>query len=94
MKRPLFVLALLVIGFHAQTTPMALVVLDTSNRNPGKLPSNWQIKVNHGRPDISVCDDPGGACLHLKSVGASFARAISPWHTVRLRPLCLTAYSA
>jgi Protein of unknown function (DUF3047) len=52
---------------------MSLVVLETSTRNPGKLPSNWQIKVNHGRPDISVCDDPGGACLHLKSVGASFA---------------------
>ena len=29
------------------------------------------IKVNHGKPDLSVCDD-GPSCLHLKSVRASF----------------------
>lgn len=38
----------------------------------GHLPANWQIKVVHGKPDVSVCADGGGSCLHLKSNKASF----------------------
>jgi hypothetical protein len=34
---------------------------------------DWQIKVNHGRPEFDVCNDSSGPCLHLKSVSASFA---------------------
>lgn len=34
---------------------------------------DWQVKVNHGRPDFDVCQDDSGHCLHMKSVGASFA---------------------
>jgi hypothetical protein len=78
---------------------MALVVLDIVARNPGKLPSNWQIKVNHGRPDVSVCQESDGACLHLKSVGASFALervvdvdpAQMPWLTWRWKVAQLPA---
>ena len=33
---------------------------------------DWQIKVNHGRPDFGVCQDGSGPCLHLKSSAASF----------------------
>jgi hypothetical protein len=34
---------------------------------------DWQIKVNHGRPEYGVCqDNSAGPCLHLKSVSASF----------------------
>jgi len=33
---------------------------------------DWQIKVNHGRPEFGVCTDSAGPCLHLKSVNASF----------------------
>jgi hypothetical protein len=49
--------------------------LNTVNRVAGKLPSDWQIKVNHGRPEISVCNEGVGGepCIHLKSVKASFA---------------------
>ena len=52
-----------------------MVLLNTVNRAAGQLPSDWQIKVNHGRPEISVCRDGEGGepCLHLKSVKASFA---------------------
>lgn len=49
-----------------------MVVLDPSNWGSGRLPSDWQIKVNHGRPEVSVCSDPSGPCLHLKSVKSSF----------------------
>src|SRR5260370_19718551 len=33
---------------------------------------DWQIKMNHGQPQISVCQE-GESCLHLKSVRSSFA---------------------
>ena len=61
--------------YQARTAGSAVIVLDTANRAAGQLPSDWQIKVNHGRPQISVCRDGEGGepCLHLKSVKASFA---------------------
>src|SRR5580704_8536130 len=33
---------------------------------------DWQVKVNHGRPQFEVCQDNSGPCLHLKSEAASF----------------------
>ena len=33
---------------------------------------DWEVKVNHGRPEFGVCRDNSGPCLHLKSVAASF----------------------
>jgi len=51
---------------------LAFIVLNTGNWSAGHLPSDWMIKVNHGKPDLSVCDD-GPSCLHLRSVHASFA---------------------
>jgi hypothetical protein len=61
--------------YQARTAGSAVVLLNTANRGAGQLPSDWQIKVNHGRPEISVCNDGQGGepCLHLKSVKASFA---------------------
>jgi hypothetical protein len=49
-----------------------MVVLNTAVSGPGRLPSDWQIKVNHGKPDISVCMEEDVACVHLKSVKAYF----------------------
>lgn len=56
-----------------KTAQLAVIVLNTVNWSAGRLPSDWQIKVNHGKPDVSVCTDSSGSCLHLKSVKASFA---------------------
>jgi hypothetical protein len=61
-----------VLIFQAHTTPLALVVLNTERLSPGKLPYDWQFKVNHGRPDVSVCNDGNIPCIHLRSVHASF----------------------
>jgi Protein of unknown function (DUF3047) len=58
--------------FQAQTSPLAFVALNRQSLNPGTLPPDWQIKVSHGRPDVSVCSGPDGPCLHLKSASASF----------------------
>jgi hypothetical protein len=58
--------------FQAQTSPLAYIALNRQSLNPGKLPPDWQIKVSHGRPDVSTCSGPDGPCLHLKSASASF----------------------
>lgn len=50
---------------------MAFIVLNTTNWSSGRLPSDWMIKVTHGKPEISVCGD-GDSCLRLKSVRSSF----------------------
>lgn len=73
MKKLLLFSAILVLIFQARTAPLAFIVLNTAGWDPGRLPSNWQVKVNYGHPDFSVCSDDLGPCLHLKSVKASFA---------------------
>jgi hypothetical protein len=75
LKRLLVIGTILVFVYQARTAGSAVVLLNTANRGAGQLPLDWQIKVNHGRPEISVCRDGEGGepCLHLKSVKASFA---------------------
>ena len=51
---------------------MAFIVLNTASWGSGRLPMDWRIKMNHGNPDISVCQETE-SCLHLKSVKSSFA---------------------
>ncbi len=50
-----------------------MVVMSTAGRDGGRMPAGWEIKVNHGRPVVSVCKDVDTACLHLLSVKASFS---------------------
>ncbi len=50
-----------------------MVVLSTAGRDGGRIPAGWEIKVNHGKPVVSVCKDVDTACLHLLSVKASFS---------------------
>jgi hypothetical protein len=73
LKKLLFVCTVLILVFQARTSQLALIVLNTANWGARRLPADWQIKVNRGRPDISVCTDGDGFCLHLKSVKSSFA---------------------
>ena len=49
------------------------MLLSAANLGGGRLPSDWSIKVNRGQPDVSVCKDPEGPCVRLKSVRSSFA---------------------
>lgn len=39
----------------------------------GHLPADWQIRANHGKPDISVCSQKDQPCIHLRSDKASFS---------------------
>jgi hypothetical protein len=52
---------------------MAFIVLNTAGWSVPKLPAGWQVKVNHGKPEFSVCADRADACLHLKSDRSSFS---------------------
>lgn len=75
MKRVLpvvFVLALALppLGFASE---LAVIVLNTLSWGGGRVPPDWQIKVVHGKPDVSVCQESDGSCLHLKSIKSSFA---------------------
>lgn len=72
MKKLVFVAAVLVFIFQARTSPLAFIVLNAASLGPGRVPTNWQVKVNHGKPDFNVCTDTEGPCLHLKSASASF----------------------
>jgi hypothetical protein len=72
LKKLLFASAIVVLVFQAQSSALALIVLSTAGWDAGRVPSDWQIKVNHGRPEFAPCADGDGPCLHLKSVKASF----------------------
>ncbi len=81
MKKILLVCTILVFIIQARPSPLAFIVLNTANWGAGRLPADWQIKVNHGKPEISVCTEDD-SCLHLKSVKSSFALE----HEVNLDP--------
>jgi hypothetical protein len=72
LKTFLAVCAIVVFVFQAITSPLALIVLNTAGWSAGHPPMDWQVKVNHGRPEFGVCQDNSGPCLHLRSVSASF----------------------
>lgn len=84
MKSLVLIFGLAVLWFvdTARTSQLAVIVLNTTSWGGGHLPSDWQIKVNHGKPDISVCTEGSGSCLHLKSFKSSFALE----HEVDVKP--------
>jgi hypothetical protein len=67
------VLALSLFSNLAWTSQMAIMVLNPQTWGGGHPPSDWQIKVNHGKPVISTCPAADVSCLDLKSVRSSFA---------------------
>ena len=73
LKTFLVFCSIILFVFQALGSPLAIIVLNTAAWNAGRPPMDWQVKVNHGRPEFGVCEDRGGPCLHLKSVKASFA---------------------
>ena len=73
MKKLFLFSATLVFIFQAQTAPLAFIVLNTAGGPVPNLPADWQVKVNHGKPDVSVCADRSDACVHLKSTKSSFS---------------------
>jgi len=73
LKTFLLVGAVFVCAYQAHTAQLAITLLSGANLGSGRLPADWSIKVKDGRPDVSVCRDEAGPCVHLKSVRASFS---------------------
>lgn len=73
MKKLLLACIALALAFQAQTSPLAVIVLNTASATVGKPPADWSIKVNRGRPEVSVCSEGEGSCVRLRSVKSSFA---------------------
>jgi hypothetical protein len=84
LKRVLFTLVLSVLALFsaARASQLAVIVLNTLTWNGGHLPSDWQIKVMHGKPEITTCGNVGDSCLHMKSDKASFGLE----HSVDVNP--------
>jgi hypothetical protein len=57
----------------AASAPMAMVVLNPTSAPPGRLPDGWQLKVNHGKPDLTVIGDGSNRVLRFRSEHSSFA---------------------
>ena len=87
MKKLVLFLSAILLALQAHTAQLAFIVLNTANWGAGRLPSDWQIKVKDGRPDISVCTESEGSCLHLRSQKASFALE----HGVNVDPVQMPA---
>jgi hypothetical protein len=60
-------------AFQAHAAPLAFIVLDTAKPAAGKLPDQWQLKINSGQPDVSTSQDGNEWILHFKSVKSSFS---------------------
>jgi hypothetical protein len=73
LKKLLLVCITLAFAFQARTSQLAIILLSAANLGGGRLPADWTIKVNHGKPDVSVCSDAEGPCLHLRSARSSFS---------------------
>lgn len=73
LKKFLLAAAILVCALPVHTSQLAVILLSGANLGSGRLPADWNIKVKDGRPDVSVCQDEAGPCLHLRSVKASFS---------------------
>jgi len=71
LKKLVLFCAIVVCAYQARTSQLAVMLLSAANLQ-GHLPSDWQIKANHGKPDISVCSQKDQPCIHLKSDKSSF----------------------
>jgi DUF3047 family protein len=68
-----FCLTTFLLADPAGSPQLAAVIALSPENWRGPAPSEWQVKVNHGQPDISPCADGDGSCLHLKSSRSSFS---------------------
>lgn len=64
--------SLALFAFEGRTSQLAVFLLNPEGWGTGSVPAGWQVKVNHGKPDISTSHDGGGTVLRLRSDRASF----------------------
>jgi len=73
LKKTAIITGILVCAIVLRSEQLAAIVVDLANWNVGQPPKDWQVTVNHGKPEIGDCHEGDAVCLHLRSVKASFA---------------------
>jgi hypothetical protein len=74
LRRLRFVGSLLALALTgaAFSSQLAVIVFNPESWGKGRVPSEWHVKVNHGRADIDSCAAGGDPCVRFKSVNSSF----------------------
>jgi hypothetical protein len=73
LKRTIALAAGVVFAAAAHAEQLSLIVLNLNAVQSGRVPDGWQVKVNRGRPEVSVAREAEGAVVRLKSAGSSFS---------------------
>jgi hypothetical protein len=100
LKKLLFLSSVVALcAFQARTSQLAFIALHFDSPTSSSLPSGWQPKITHGKPDYSVIRESDGTALRLRSNRASFGleRGVDvdpdamPWLTWRWKAVQIPA---
>lgn len=72
MRQVLVLAGVFATALVAGAEQLSMMVLNTGAWKGGQLPSDWQVKVNRGTPDVSVSREGEASYLHLKSSNSSY----------------------
>jgi len=72
LRRVFLLLTILTLASLASTAQISFIVLSTLNWRPGRLPDGWQVKVNHGTPEIATVKEGNSNYLDLKCHKSSY----------------------
>ena len=65
-------LIVLVLAHPVPSSPLAVILFNPRSWDQGQVPTEWRLKVNHGKPDFSISSDGSGSSIRLRSVDSSF----------------------
>jgi len=72
LKRILLLFTILTLVSLAGAAQISFIVLSTLNWQPGRLPDGWQVKINHGAPEIATVKEGNANFLKLQSHNSSY----------------------
>jgi hypothetical protein len=72
LKRAALLALILSLLSIASTAQISLIILNTMHWQPGHLPDGWQVKVNHGSPEIATVREGNLSFLDLRSHKSSY----------------------
>jgi len=73
LRRLVLLVASLGLVLLANSAQISLMLLNISSPPAGKLPEGWNVKVNHGSPEISTGSGADGNFVRLRARKSSFA---------------------
>jgi len=72
LRRLILVVTALGLLLLAHSAQISLMLLNIPSPPAGKLPDGWNIKLNHGAPEIATGAGPDGAFVRLRSHKSSY----------------------